>query len=237
VSAALEELESILEHTFQDRGLLERALTHKSHAYESTAAAGALDNERLEFLGDSVLGFVTSDYLVRRHPSLPEGPLSKRKSHLVSADRLFETARRMDLGRFLLLGRGEEMSGGRAKKALLADAVEAIIAALYLDAGIEKAREFVERHILALPDEPESPRETQIDSKSALQEFAQARKLPHPRYSTVGTSGPEHQKSFVVEVRVGEMAGQATGSSKKSASQRAAEIVLERLRLAETTSA
>lgn len=228
MSGNLSELEAVLEHRFGDRSLLECALTHKSRAYEHGSASSP-DNERLEFLGDSILGFVASDHLVRLHPDHAEGPLSKRKAHYVSADRLCEAARRIDLGKYLLLGRGEELSGGRNKKALLADAMEAVIAAIYLDGGLAPAKSFVERWILTgdEPVDPVAPHPT--DPKSALQELAQARKLPQPRYTTLSTSGPEHQKTFSMEVRVGDLAGLGEGNSKKSASQRAAEDLLARI--------
>ena len=229
MSADLKELESILGHSFQDRKLLERALTHKSRSQERESSTE--DNERLEFLGDSILGFVTSDYLVRLHPDLPEGPLSKRKAHFVSAERLYEAARRLDLGKHLRLGKGEELSGGRSKRALLADAVEAIIAALYLDAGLEVARSFVETNILVAAEESSEEAPAGIsDHKSALQELAQARKLPQPKYVTVSTSGPDHSKSFLVEVLIGESAARAEGNSKKAAGQRAAEQLLAKMR-------
>ena len=142
-------LEKALGHTFRDKKMLERALTHKSRVYEKSANGHATgDNEQLEFLGDAILGFVMSDCLVRLYASSPEGRLSKLKAHLVSAARLYEVAQNLNLGEFLLLGRGEEMSGGREKKALLSDAVEALIAALYLDAGLDTARAFIESEVL-----------------------------------------------------------------------------------------
>src|SRR5712692_2918630 len=144
-------LEHELGHVFHDRELLKRALTHKSRAHEQPAN-GAMggDNEQLEFLGDSMLGFVVSACLVRRHSSFPEGRLSKLKAHLVSAARLHEVAQALNLGDYLFLGRGEELSGGREKKALLSDAVEALIAAMYVDAGLETARLFIETRVVGL---------------------------------------------------------------------------------------
>src|SRR5580704_19299709 len=137
-------LEQRLGHTFRDRGLLECALTHTSHIYERPSEGPPSgDNEQLEFLGDAILGFVVSDYLVRHNPGFPEGRLSKLKAQLVSAARLHEVAQELGLGEFLYLGRGEEMSGGRSKRALLSDAVEALIAALHLYAGLETARAFI----------------------------------------------------------------------------------------------
>src|SRR5215472_7333574 len=137
MSEHLEKLEEVLGHRFGNRELLERSLTHKSRVYEKTPDSAAADNEQFEFLGDSILGFIVSEVLVSRHPAFPEGQLSKLKAHLVSATHLHQVALQVELGRFLRLGRGEEMSGGREKKALLANAVEALIAALYLDGGLE----------------------------------------------------------------------------------------------------
>jgi ribonuclease-3 len=136
----LETLEDVLGHRFKNRELLERALTHKSRVYEKTSDDPASDNEQLEFLGDAILGFLVSEALVYRHPGFPEGRLSKLKAYLVSASHLHQVALRLELGHHLLLGRGEEMSGGREKKALLANALEALIAALYLDAGADQVR-------------------------------------------------------------------------------------------------
>lgn len=225
-------LEIRIGHTFRNRELLERALTHKSHVYEKPANGDAGgDNEQLEFLGDAILGFVVSDYLVRRHQGFPEGRLSKLKAHLVSAARLHEVARALELGEFLFLGRGEEMSGGREKKALLSDAVEALIAAVYLDGGIGPVRAFIECWVVGGGVAEEQDLENVVtDYKSALQEKAQALSLPTPRYVVVDESGPEHAKTFVVEVRLGkEYVSQAKGQSKKSAGQTAAQQVLRRL--------
>ncbi len=228
----LEVLERKLGHTFRDRGLLERALTHTSHIYERPSnGPPAGDNEQLEFLGDAILGFAVSEYLVRHNPGFPEGRLSKRKAHLVSAARLHEVAQELVLGEFLYLGRGEEMSGGRNKKALLSDAVEALIAALYLDAGLEAARAFIEDRVVGGSDASEDGVDAAVtDHKSALQEMAQALKLPAPRYVVVDEDGPEHSKTFTVEVRLGkDWISKAQGLSKKSAGQKAAQQVLQQL--------
>ena len=232
MTANLTVLERSLGHTFRSRELLERALTHKSRIYEKAAEGAALaDNEQLEFLGDSILGFVVSECLVRRFASYPEGRLSKLKAHLVSAARLYEVAQELGLGEYLFLGRGEEMSGGREKKALLSDAVEALIAALYVDAGLEKARDFIETRVVGpVPKDHEDAESALTDYKSALQEMAQTMKLPPPRYVIVGQDGPEHSKTFTVEVRLGkEWVSQAQGLSKKSAGQRAAKQILTQL--------
>ena len=226
MSADLAALEEALGYQFRNRELLARALTHSSHAHE--AAADSRDNEQLEFLGDAVLGFLASEDLVARYPLLREGPLSKLKAQLVSATHLSHVAEKLGLGQYLILGRGEERSGGRAKRALLANALEALIAAIFLDSGIDAARRFVARSVLA--GFPEAEAGAITDFKSTLQELAQALKLPAPRYFLLHAEGPEHAKRFLVEARVGStLAGRAEGSSKKSASQRAAQRVLEQL--------
>jgi ribonuclease-3 len=222
-----EALEPALGHTFANREFLIRALTHRSSIHER-ASAGA-DNEQFEFLGDAILGFVVSDALIAAHPDFPEGKLSKLKAHLVSASYLHEVAARMKLGDYLLLGRGEEMSGGREKKALLANAIEALIAALYLDGGMEPARRFILEHVIGGAD-PLNEATPATDYKSALQELAQALKLPQPRYAIVEERGPEHAKMFLVEARVGpDWVSRAEGLSKKSAGQKAAQDILRRL--------
>jgi ribonuclease-3 len=212
-------------------------LVHSSLANESRAGNGLplTDNEQLEFLGDSVLGFLIAEALVRRFPEYREGELSRLKAHLVSAAHLHGVARRLDLGSFLELGRSEEMSGGRMKKTLLVDGLEAVIAAIYLDGGLDAARSFVEGHVLDAPFTADEEAGTDIQPaitnfKSALQELAQSRKLPQPKYSVVRERGPEHSKMFTVEVRVGkDWSGQADGRTKKVAAQRAARGVYERL--------
>lgn len=229
----LEVLEQSIGHSFRDQGLLRRALTHKSFAYEEAAAGGAplADNERLEFLGDSILGFLISELMLQRYPALAEGRLSRLTAHYVSATHLHEVAAKLDLGRHLRLGRGEDLSGGRGKKALLADALEALIAAIYLDAGLEAARRFViERVAEGLPGEPEGADAPLSNFKSALQEYAHAHRLPHPRYVVVGETGPEHAKTFIVEVHLGrEWSMQGEAPTKKAAGQKAAQLLLEKL--------
>ena len=238
-------LEQALGHRFQRPGLLHQALTHSSHAHESEAripdGSAIPDNEQLEFLGDAVLGFVTSQVLFERYPDYQEGQLSKMRAHLVSARHLVRIARELDLGRYLRLGRGEERSGGRSKTALLVDSLEAVLAAMYLDAGLEPPRRFIVQRIL----EPELQRLQQegegalpvTDHKSALQEFLQGSGRPQPVYSVIKERGPEHDKLFTVEVRVskgpngaGECVTQGEGPTKKLAEQRAACLALEQLR-------
>ncbi len=235
--AELASLELRIGHRFSDPGLLRLALTHSSLANETRAGRGtpAGDNEQLEFLGDAILGFLVSEALVRRNPDFREGELSRLKAHLVSAVHLHGVARRLELGRYLELGRSEEMSGGRAKKTLLVDALEAVIAATYLDAGLEAVRGFIAMHVMDAPASTDEDAGTDVqpaivDYKSALQELAQARKMPQPRYSIVRERGPEHSKTFTVEVRAGkDWTGQAEGRTKKVAAQRAARGIYERL--------
>jgi ribonuclease-3 len=232
-------LELRISHHFSDPELLRRALTHSSLANESrTGPSSPLnDNEQLEFLGDSVLGFLIAEALVRRYPEYREGELSRLKAHLVSAAHLHGVARRLDLGSYLELGRSEEMSGGRAKKTLLVDGLEAVIAAIYLDGGLEATQSFVSAHVLDAPFSGDEEAGTDIQPaitnfKSALQELAQSHRLPQPRYAIVKEKGPEHSKTFTVEVRVGkDITGQAEGRTKKIAAQRAARGVYERMLL------
>jgi ribonuclease-3 len=235
--AELATLESKIGYRFSDPELLRRALTHSSLANENrTGPASPLnDNEQLEFLGDSVLGFLIAEALVLRFPGQREGDLSRQKAHLVSAAHLHGVARRLDMGTYLELGRSEEMSGGRTKKTLLVDALEAVMAAIYLDGGLNAIRAFVNDHVLDAPLASDEDAGTDIQPaitnfKSALQELAQSRKLPQPKYSIIRERGPEHSKMFTVEVRVGrEWTGQADGRTKKIAAQRAARGVYERL--------
>ncbi len=226
-------LEDRLQYRFTNRELLLRALTHKSRAFEqaSHSVDKPVDNEQLEFLGDSILGFLVSEVLVSRYPSYPEGRLSKLKAYLVSAIHLYKVAVNIALGAHLILGKGEELSGGRLKKALLANAMEALIAAIYLDGGMSPARDFVLQEVVGCFDAEKSSDEAlAVDYKSALQEAAQSLGLPMPRYQIVKESGPEHSKTFTVEARIGgDFAERADGSSKKIAGQRAAQLVLEQL--------
>lgn len=228
--AAWESLEMELGYRFQDRDLLRRALTHKSRAYEEGTPEVAANNEQLEFLGDSVLGFVVSEWLVRRHPGDPEGQLSKWKHHLVSSSHLHQAAQGMGLGRYLLLGRGEELTGGREKRTLLADAFEALIAAIFLDGGMDAAKSFIMERVLSSTSSA-APVEVEVaDYKGKLKELAQARHMPTPYFVVVEERGPLHAKTFVVEARMEHQpTASAEGLSKKSASQRAAKIMLDRL--------
>jgi len=225
------DLERRIGHWFRDRGLLEHALTHRSRAHED-ASGGVIDNESLEFLGDSVLGLVVADLLFREFPRHDEGYKSKLKSALVSTSTLAALAEQLDLGAHLLLGRGEDRSGGRTKLALLADTYEAVIAALYLDGGLDVARAFLEREIRPTLDELRARGASGVrDHKSALQEWLQAHGHGLPDYEVVGEAGPDHEKRFEVGVRVGgETVARASGRSKKAAEQAAAQSALARLR-------
>lgn len=222
------ELEQAIGYSFRDPALPVRALTHRSHARESSGTNGTLPNEQMEFLGDAVLGFLISEALVERFPEWAEGRLSKLKAHLVSTAHLHSVAQQIALGRFLLLGKGEEQSGGRTKKTLLVDALEALMAAIYLDGGLEAVRVFVLRYVL--DSVAWDPTQT-VDYKSKLQEFLQGRRNPPPRYIVVRERGPEHHKIFTVQIRLrGEELAQADGDSKKAAQQAAAQIALAKLR-------
>ena len=219
-------LEARLGHTFVDRGLLLRALTHRSAIQEG---GGAASYERLEFLGDALLGALAAEWLYRRLSSDDEGELSKVKSYLVSEPVLADFAGELELGALLRLGVGEERSGGRAKPSLLADAVEALIGALYLDAGLDATRAFV-TPLLHAGFEAWRSGAAQRDAKTALQERLQAEGGEPPEYRLVATSGPDHQKRFVVECwAAGRLLGHGEGSSKKRAEQAAATAALGRL--------
>lgn len=227
---ALAALEAALGHRFRESHWLERALTHSSHRHESGETNSPGDYERLEFLGDAVLALITSEYLLHRFPDWTEGELSKARSQLVSAHSLFESARRLGLGAHLRLGRGEEKTGGREKPALLADAYEAVVAAIHLDAGLDAAAAFVRRSLLdfAVDELAESLRSP--DHKSALQEWLQARGRPPVSYRVVAESGPDHSKTFVVEViHDGRTLAAGEGPTKKQAEQLAARRALSSL--------
>jgi ribonuclease III len=236
-------LEERLGHHFQRQELIEQALTHSSQAREMQAAGMALgltgrgDNELLEFLGDAVLGLVTSEALFHRFPAFGEGQLSKLRAHLVGQRHLLRVAEQLRLGEHMRLGRGEERSGGRGKASLLVDALEAILAAIYLDGGWMAARDFILR-VIVEPELTQMQLETSaipvMDFKSALQEVLQAAGKPQPVYVLVKEEGPEHKKTFTVEVRLPEpemarVVGRAQGATKKRAEQEAARQVLEHL--------
>jgi ribonuclease III len=218
------ELEAILGHHFEYPEELDRALTHRSHRQ----SVSGTDNERLEFLGDRVLGLIASEHLCRSFPEWDSGQLSKGLARVVSATSLHAAARKLKLGHYLRLGPGEEKTGGRDKKRLLADAYEAVLAAIYLDAGLPAATSFLRRTVLdgALSGQGEGLE--RADHKSALQEWLQQRARPPVEYRIRSESGPEHQKVFEVEVwHNSERLSTSSGRSKKEAEQQAANQALE----------
>ena len=230
--AELEPLEDRIGYRIRDRGLLEHALTHRSRVHED-ASGGVFDNESMEFLGDSVLGFVIADMLFRQFPHHNEGQKSKLKASIVSAASLARLGERLGLGEFLILGRGEEKTGGRRKHAIIADCYEALIAAIYLDGGIVPAQGFIQRQFQELIDEA---RRSGVhaafteDYKSALQEWLQRAGRGLPVYRLVAEIGPAHRRKFDVEILVGgEVIARALGKSKKEAAQLAAKSALAML--------
>lgn len=221
----LSDFEERIGHKFQSPDLLTRALTHKSYSHEARQE-NIQDNETFEFLGDSVLGFVIGDLLFRKFPSLDEGPLSKIKAYLVSANSLAAKARDYGMGEVIYLGVGEEKSGGRKKESLLANLFEAMIAAVYLDGGIDPARALIERSFAADVQAIDAEDLLFQDYKTALQELAQGKGLQLPEYNVIDEVGPDHDKRFVVEVKVGSLSARGEGSSKKEAQQEAAKHAL-----------
>lgn len=227
--AEFEPLERTIGYRFRDRGLLEHALTHRSRVHED-ASGGVFDNESLEFLGDSILGFIIADMLFREFPQHNEGQKSKLKASIVSAASLARLGDGINLGVYLILGRGEEKTGGRRKLALIADCYEALIAAIYLDGGMDPTRAFVERQFADLIAEARRTGAEAAfteDYKSALQEWLQSRDRGLPSYRLVAEVGPPHKRRFEVEVLVeGHPLARADGSSKKEAAQAAAKAAL-----------
>jgi ribonuclease-3 len=227
---ALAELEALLGYQFQDRSLLLRALTHRSFVNEQESQKFR-HNESMEFLGDAVLGFLISAKIFEHFPDSNEGELSKIKAYLVSAANLFRLAERIRLGEFLLLSRGEEKTGGRNKRAILVDAYEALLGAIYLDGGVEAAAGFLERQTWNLFDSLDLHQLTYGDFKSALQEQLHDMGKPEPIYQVVDEIGPDHRKMFVVEVLVGdEVVARSSGRTKKEAQQEAARMALQELK-------
>jgi ribonuclease-3 len=222
----MEALEEKLGYRFTNRAFLENALTHSSYANENKAK-GLQSNERLEFLGDSVLGMVVADYLFRTHPDLPEGDLTRTRAALVCEGSLVEVAQCLELGAYLKLGKGEEAGGGRERPSIIADAVEAVLAAVYLDGGIGSARKIIQKFILSREVAGlTKPR----DYKTALQELVQRESGQVLAYQLVGEEGPDHDKRFFVEVDLnGTPVGSGQGRSKKEAEQMAAKAAIGKL--------
>ena len=222
----IRDLEQALGYHFRNITLLQNALTHSSYANERWRDSLA-SNERLEFLGDSILGMITAEHLYCTFPNRPEGELSRIRADLVCETNLAKVAGQLHLGSYLLLGHGEEQGGGRTRESILADAVESVLAAAYLDGGFSAASSLVHRFILT--DTPaEHPRN--VDYKTQLQELVQQKKDQVIQYELTGQSGPDHAKQFQVEVRLnGSVVGQGTGSSKKRAEQEAARVAMEKL--------
>jgi ribonuclease-3 len=232
MSQNLAELQNLVGYEFSNLGILERAVTHRSWAYENLTGATEeemrlVQNESMEFVGDSVLGLAIAEQLYTAHPNASEGDLTLMKHHLVSTQTLAAVAERLDLGSFVRVGRGEEKTGGRRKQALLANTLEAVIAAVFLDGGYGEARSFVAR-ALANEIKQTTPRNS-TDFKTTLQEFLQARKLAAPTYNVVGTDGPPHNRTFHVEAVWATGSSTGSGNSIKAAEMVAASEALERL--------
>ena len=225
----MEGLEQKLSYRFRNRKLLDEALSHSSYVNEHRGS-GIFSNERLEFLGDSVLGFVTAEFLFHQHPNAPEGDLTRIRAALVCEQSLYEVARKLDLGRYLKLGRGEEAGGGRERTSILADATEAVFAAVYLDGGIQAASALIHRCLLDAERE-EDVEERRRDFKTELQELVQRKADQVLSYRMAGEQGPDHDKTFLAEVLLnGAVIGSGGGHSKKEAEQSAARAALEKLK-------
>ena len=222
----IKDLEIAIGYRFRNITLLQNALTHSSYANERWHNS-LMSNERLEFLGDSILGMCVAEYLYQNFPDRPEGELTRMRADMVCEKTLAAVANRIDLGRHLLLGNGEELGGGRSRNSILADAVESVIAASFLDGGMEAAKQFIRQFILV---EVPVTRMNNADYKTALQELVQQKKNQVLSYTLVGESGPDHDKRFDVEVKLnGNVVGLGSGSSKKRAEQDAARVAIETL--------
>ena len=220
----IKDLEAAIGYKFKNITLLQNALTHSSYANEQWHDS-LKSNERLEFLGDSVLGMVVAEHLYKTFPDRLEGDLTRMRADMVCEASLAKIAERIELGQYLLLGHGEEQGGGRNRPSILADAVESVLAACFLDGGMDAARSFIEKFVLC--NVPQS-RLRNVDYKTALQELVQQKKNQQISYRLVGESGPDHNKSFCVEVTLnGAVVGKGTGTSKKRAEQDAARIAIE----------
>ena len=231
---ALDQLEAALGYRFRDRTLLERAVTHRSWAHErvspgAEAEARRLHNEAFEFVGDSVLGMIAAETLYRQHPEVTEGELSRMKHRLVSTQTLARAAKRLGLGEHLRFGRGEERTGGRRKRALLADVFEAVLAAVYLDGGLDAAAAFVHRALAEELADADPETAADADFKTKLQELLQAERGLAPQYKLIDTEGPPHRRLFYVEVIWEENRVRGQGSTIKAAEMEAARCALEQM--------
>ena len=223
----MEKLEQKLQYTFRNPALLAEALNHSSYANEHRGG-GVASNERLEFLGDAILGFVTAEHLFKTYGQLPEGDLTRIRAALVCEQSLYEVARHLELGQYLKLGKGEEAGGGRQRQSILADAVEAVFAAIYLDSDIQSISAIIHRILLDKADAHVV--EERKDYKTTLQELVQREEGQTLTYQLAGESGPDHNKTFRFEVLInGDCAGEGVGHSKKEAEQAAARDALKRL--------
>lgn len=223
----IKDLEAAIGYRFENITLLQNALAHSSYANEQWHNS-LKSNERLEFLGDSILGMVVAEYLYRNFPDRPEGDLTRMRADMVCEKSLAHIAEQLNLGRYLLLGNGEELGGGRKRPSILADAVESVIAACFLDGGMAAAENFVKKFVLT--NVPVTSMKN-ADFKTALQELVQQKKNQQLTYRLVGESGPDHDKAFSVEVELnGTVVGKGTGSSKKRAEQDAARTAIEHLK-------
>ena len=230
----LTDLQEKLHYVFRDMDLLSTALTHRSYTHENPQPVTD-DNERLEFLGDAVLGLCVSDLLMKKHPGFDEGTLSKMRSLMVNEKPLADLAGKLALGDCLLLGRGEELSGGRSKESLLANALEAVIAAIYLDSGFSRTKTILKRLMKPLLDD-ETLNAQCIDYKTALQEFCQKKYKSAPLYTLLDSSGPDHDKTFEIEVAIGSDIRQTgRGKSKKDAQKQAAQKAWESIHHAKSS--
>ena len=224
----METLEERLGYTFQNKALLKGAMYHSSYANEHRGS-DIQSNERLEFLGDAVLGLVVGEHLFRTHPDAPEGDLTRMRAALVCEESLHEVAQSLGLGQYLKLGRGEESGGGRQRPSILADATESVFAAVYLDGGMEAARSLIHR-VLLDENREEAVERRRKDYKTVLQEMVQRKSNQVLRYELVGSAGPDHAKVFSACVKLnGQVIGLGTGHSKKEAEQAAARTALEQM--------
>ena len=226
------EFETRIGYEFSNQKLLQQALTHSSYANEHHMGKQA-DNERLEFLGDAVLEIVSSDFLFHKYPKYPEGELTRLRASMVCEPTLAFCTRDLELGKYLLLGKGEDLTGGRERKSILSDALEAVIGAIYLDGGFASAKEFIDRFIINDIEH----KKLFFDSKTILQEVVQAKAEGELSYQLIREEGPDHDKKFIVEARIGAKTyGQGTGRTKKGAEQEAAYHTLLELKKQESSS-